>query len=67
MNEGIGYAMGNTIYKNFFNHTVNGKMCWQIIHDESRVEYHHAKKFASLCFGRFIEIARSQGALNYKQ
>ena len=41
-----------------YNHTVNGKMFWQITHDESRVETQHAEEFASLCFGRFIELAR---------
>ena len=40
------------------NHTINGKMSRQITHDASRVEIHDAEKFASLCFGRFIEIAR---------
>ena len=40
------------------NHTINGRMSWQIVHDSSRVENHHAQKFASLCFGRFVNIAR---------
>lgn len=40
------------------NHTINGKMSWQITHDASRVEIQHAETFANLCFGRFIEIAR---------
>ena len=43
-----------------FNHTVNGKMYWQITHDVSGVETRHAEEFASLCFGRFIEIARGR-------
>ena len=43
-----------------FNHTVDGKMCWQITHDVSRVETRHAEQFASLCFARFIEIARGR-------
>ena len=43
-----------------FNHTVNDKMYWQITHDESRIETRHAEEFASLCFGRFIEIARGR-------
>ena len=43
-----------------FNHTINGKMSWQIVHDTSRVEVHHAEKFASLCFSRFSEIAHSR-------
>ena len=41
-----------------FNHTINGKMTWQITHNASRVPIQHAEKFVSLCFGRFIEIAR---------
>lgn len=40
------------------NHTINGKMSWQITHDASRVEKDHAQKFAGLCFGKFAEIAR---------
>ena len=40
-----------------FNHTINGKMTWQITHNASRVQIQHAEKFASLCFGRFIQIA----------
>ena len=39
------------------NHTINGKMGWQISYDASRVKFHHAEKFAKLCFDRFIEIA----------
>ena len=42
------------------NHTINGKMSWQITHDASRVKIQHAEMFASLCFGRFIEIARGR-------
>ncbi|CAB4011881.1 Hypothetical predicted protein [Paramuricea clavata] len=42
------------------NHTINGKMSWSIVSDVSRVESRHAEKFASLCFGRFIEIARGR-------
>ena len=40
------------------NHTINGKMSWQITHDASRVENDHARKFADLCFGNFEQIAR---------
>lgn len=39
------------------NHTINGKMGWQISYDASRVQIQHAERFANLCFGRFIEIA----------
>ena len=41
-----------------FNHTINDKMTWQITHNASRVQFQHAEKFVSLCFGRFIDIAR---------
>ena len=41
-----------------FNHTINGKMTWQITHNASRVQFEHAEKFVNLCFGRFIKIAR---------
>ena len=40
-----------------FNHTINGKMTWQIVSDMSRVNNSHAEEFANLCFGRFSEIA----------
>ena len=38
------------------NHTINGKMTWQISYDASRIQAQHAEKFASLCFNRFINI-----------
>ena len=41
-----------------FNHTINGKMTWQITHNASRVNTQHAEMFAKLCFGRFNKIAR---------
>ena len=41
-----------------FNHTINGKMTWQITHNASRVQFEHAEMFVNLCFGRFIKIAR---------
>ena len=41
-----------------FNHTINGKMTWQITSNMSRVDISHAEKFVSLCFGKCLEIAR---------
>ena len=41
-----------------YNHTINGKMTWQITHNASRVQIQHAERFVTLCFGRFIDIAR---------
>ena len=29
-------------------------MCWQITHDESRVETQHAEEFASLCLADLL-------------
>lgn len=52
----LSYSFPNTF--SHFNHTANSKMTWSIVSDVSRVESRHAEKFASLCFGRFIEIAR---------
>ncbi|XP_028408603.1 uncharacterized protein LOC114531116 [Dendronephthya gigantea] len=42
---------------NHYNHTVNGRMTWQIMYDGSRVKTSDAVKFANCCFGRFLEIA----------
>ena len=43
-----------------YNHTINGKMTWQITHNASRVQVQHAEKFVNLCFGRFIDIAHGR-------
>ncbi|XP_028408388.1 uncharacterized protein LOC114530930 [Dendronephthya gigantea] len=45
---------------NHYNHTINGRMIWQIIYDASIVETHHAKEFANRCFSRFLEMASDQ-------
>ena len=40
-----------------FNHTINGKMTWEITYNASKIQSHHAEKFVNLCFSRFINIA----------
>ena len=51
----LAHGLPNTFLH--FIHTINGKMTWSIVSDVSKVENHHAEKFATLCFDRFIEIA----------
>ena len=40
-----------------YNHTINGKMTWEITYNASKIQSHHAEKFVNLCFTRFINIA----------
>ena len=41
-----------------FNHTINGKMTWQIVSNLT-VHSEHAETFANSCYDKFIEISRS--------